>query len=174
MFTSRVKLFLFPVLKLKLMISQRTDLMSHSEVLKDCMFLLSAGAGTRYWHSGSLGRRTSWTGSRLLSWAITSSKHISSRYNHYLSSHASTHMHAPTQLWSGSELMNIYTLSLCSRVSVRKSGFPHLSCKACGYPTAQRAFQLHFLHSETSTLPTSRYIQSREESYLKNISTCSF
>lgn len=76
-----------------------------------------------------------------------------------LSSHSSidTYIHAPTQLWSSSAVMNIYTLSLFSRVSARKSEFPHPSCKACGYPTAQRVSQLLFLHSETSTLQTSRY-----------------
>lgn len=61
-------------------ITRCNDPMSQSAVLKDCVSVVSAGAVTRYWPSGSLGRRTSWTGSRLLSWAITSSKHISSRY----------------------------------------------------------------------------------------------
>lgn len=51
---------------------------------------------------------------------------------------------------------NEYLFCLCSRVSVRKLGFPHLSCKACGYRTAPRVCQLLSLHFGTFTLPTSR------------------
>lgn len=67
-----------------------------------------------------------------------------------LSSHMRPHA---AVLWLGS---NEYLCCACSRVSVRKSGFPRLSCKACGYRTAPRVFQLLSLHFETSTLPTSR------------------
>lgn len=41
------------------MITQCNDPMSQSQVLEDSLFVLSAGAVTRYWPSGSLGRRTS-------------------------------------------------------------------------------------------------------------------
>lgn len=92
--------------------------------------------------------------------------HPQSTYLQGISLFAPTH----AQLWSGSKVMNINSLSLCSRVSARKSGFPHPSCKACGYPTAQRDFQLHSLHSETSTLPTSRYrLHSAEKSLIQHV-----
>lgn len=38
--------------------AQRNERVSHSEALNGCVFLLSAGAGTLYWRSGSLVRRS--------------------------------------------------------------------------------------------------------------------
>lgn len=147
---------LFPVIKANviapsvLTAARLNDLVSHSRALKGCPSLPSAGADTLCWPSGSLVRRSS-TGSRRSSWAITSLKHISSRY-----SMICLRSHAPTQLWSGCRVMNIYAVSVRSRVSVRKSGFPRLSCKACGYRTARRVSRRLSLHFGTSTLPTSR------------------
>lgn len=55
---------LFPVIKANviapsvLTAAQLNDLVSHSQALKGCPFLPSAGADTLYWPSGSLVRRS--------------------------------------------------------------------------------------------------------------------
>lgn len=154
MFIQPVNL-LFPAIKANviaptvLTAAQLNDLVSHSEALKGCPFLPSCRSGhtlLAFWFSRQekLNRQqTIELGHHILK------AHIF-KVCHDLSWLTRPHTAA---VWLQS---NEYLRRLRSRVSVRKSGFPRLSCKACGYRTAQRVSRLLSLHFGTSTLPTSR------------------
>ncbi len=90
----------------------------------------------------------------------------------FVSTHIYTHTHAPTQLWSGSEVMNIYTLSPFQGSQQESRGFLIYLARPVGLlqhggPLSCTFFTPKPLHSQHQGAG------AREESYLKNISTCS-